>query len=301
MAALKQVKLSDVQSDGTYCNAASNHFVVDNALLASKYQLNDIIMTVDFIMQNICNIEPDQVKSFVQHVWRLVGVWKLNAVAAYMPIDTVTSTLDPLKKQKKISWTTHIVQWLEKIKVLGLKMEDTNILQEEKSEMLEQIARLKILMQETGDLVYAALKIHKVTDGMYDQLGFGVHISLHAPYITKINWSQQVDQVNCKVVDYIHKPSGIVRFPEDTKLYLLVNKNVSAGDFLCMQYNDEKTSHDGHNYFKSNQSHTIKTQASESPEMVELINSFSLEFKEYLPQNILDYFEYCAKFARAKQ
>ena len=53
MAALKQVKLSDVQSDGTYCNAASNHFVVDNALLASKYQLNDIIMTVDFIMQNI--------------------------------------------------------------------------------------------------------------------------------------------------------------------------------------------------------------------------------------------------------
>ena len=230
-----------------------------------------------------------------------MGVWKLNAVAAYMPIDTVTSTLDPLKKQKKISWTTHIVQWLEKIKVLGLKMEDTNILQEEKSEMLEQIARLKILMQETGDLVYAALKIHKVTDGMYDQLGFGVHISLHAPYITKINWSQQVDQVNCKVVDYIHKPSGIVRFPEDTKLYLLVNKNVSAGDFLCMQYNDEKTSHDGHNYFKSNQSHTIKTQASESPEMVELINSFSLEFKEYLPQNILDYFEYCAKFARAKQ
>jgi len=109
MAALKQVKLSDVQSDGTYCNAASNHFVVDNALLASKYQLNDIIMTVDFIMQNICNIEPDQVKAFVQHVWRLVGVWKLNAVAAYMPIDTVTSTLDPLKKQKKISWTTHIV------------------------------------------------------------------------------------------------------------------------------------------------------------------------------------------------
>jgi len=296
MAALKQVNLNDVQSDGTYCNAASNQFVVDNALLTTKYQLNDIILIVDFIMQSICKIEPEQVKAFVQYVWRLVSVWKLNAVAAYMPIDQVTSILDPLKKQKKTARTNAILQWLKKIKVLDSKKEDTNILQEEKSDMLDQIARLKILIQKTADLVYPALKIHEVTDGMYDQLGYGVHVSLHASYITKINGSQQDDRVNCKVVDYIHKPSGIVRFPEDMKSYVLVNENVLAGDFLCMQYNDEKTSHDGHNYFKSNQAHTIKAQASESPEMVELIKSFSLEFNEYLPQNILDYFEYCTKF-----
>ena len=168
MAALKQVALSSVQSDGTYCNDTSNHYVVDNVLLASKYQFNDIIMTVDFIMQNICKIEPGQVKAFAEHVWRLVGVWKLNAFAGYMPMDTVTSILDPLKKQIRIARTTHLVQWLERIKVLGLKMEDTNTLHEEKSEMLEQITRLKIVMQETGDLLYPALKIHEVTDGMYD-------------------------------------------------------------------------------------------------------------------------------------
>ena len=301
MAALKEVKFSTVQNDGTYCNAASNQYVVDNALLASKYQLNDIIMTVDFILQNICKIEPGQVKAFTEHVWRLVGIWKLNAFAGYMPIDTVTSILDPLKNQTRIARTRHIVQWLEKIKVIGMKIEDTNTLQEEKSEMFEQITRLKVLIQETGDLVYPALKTHEVTDGMYDQLGYGVHVSLHAPYITKINGGEGHDEINCQVVDYIHKPSGIVRFPEDTKSYLLVNKNVAAGDFLCIQYNDEKTSHDGHNYFESNQAHTIKTHASESPEIVELIHSFSLEFKEYLPQNIIDYFEYCTKFARAKQ
>ena len=297
MAALKQVDLSTVQSDGTFCNAASNNYVVDNELLASKYQLNDIIMTVDFIVQNICKIEPGQVKAFAEHVWRLVGVWKLNAFAGYMPMDTVTSILDPLKNQTRIARTGHIVQWLEKIQVLGLKIEDTNTLQQEKSEILEQIIRLKNLIQETGDLVYPALKIHEVIEGMYDQLGHGVHVSLHAPYVTKINGSQQDDEINCKVVDYIHKLSGIVRFPEDLKSYLLVNQNVSAGDFLCIQYNDEKTSDDGHDYFESNQAHTIKTQASKSPEMVELINRFSLEFKEYLPQNILNYFEYCTQFA----
>jgi len=92
-----------------------------------------------------------------------------------------------------------------------------------------------------------------------------------------------------------------VRFPEDMKSYLLVNENISAGDFLCVQYNDEKTSQDGYNYFKSNQAHTIKAQASESPEMVELISSFLSEFNEYLPKNIVNYLEHCIKFARVKQ
>jgi hypothetical protein len=213
----------------------------------------------------------------------------------------VNSILDPLKEKKTNAWTKNTLEWLEKIKLIKSGLNGQDMPPEEKSRMREKITHLKHLIEETGGLLYPPLKSYEVTDGMYDQLGYGVHVSLHAPYITKINGAQQDDKVNCKVVDYVHRPSGIVRFPEDMRSYLLVNEDVSKGDFLCIQYNDKQTTEDGHTYFESNQAHTIKAQASENHLIVDLIETFLSGFNEYLPKGIVDYLDYCVKFARVKE
>jgi len=222
---------------------------------------------------------------FIRYVWDLVGVWKTNAFVGYMPVAEVATLLDPLLAEKKKACMSHIAGWEQVCDSIILDIHSGRVVSvEEKCVLTRKVELLRRRIEETISLVEPATQ-----EGKYEMFGHAAHVTLYAPYITKINGAKEGDTVNCSVIDFIYKHTGPPTLPDDIETYLRIDKDVAAGDFLCIAYNGEQLHEDDGTYFTTRASHSIKEQVARNPLLAPIVQDLLSAYKPYLPDSLACY------------
>ena len=296
MAALKQISECEMQEPISFYNTSMQNFAVDTKMLLARMQLCEILLIVDFISKHTDKMERELRTKFIDYVWHNIAVYKTNAFAAYMTLDDVSNLKDPRLPEKMRAHATHVNSWLAALEANGVKLQDKDQ-KFSKQESLALVIECKMyerLISETQYILNPPLEMYGPDTGLYHCLGHAVTVTLHAPYITKINGAKSDDCVNCHLVEFVHNETRGATLPDDFQTYLCIDKEVPTGQFLCMAYN---RGNDADDYFTTVKSHTLEAQAAASIAMVELIRSSLDRFATYMPGFLVRHLECCISSA----
>ena len=279
MAALMKSSIDDMKNDVSFFNTIGRHFVIDTEMFFSKLQLNEILTVVGFIMEQTKFVHDCVLKAdYTKYVWMRIAVWKTNAFTSVMTLRAVIEIIDPLYKEKKKAHLENVRIWLDELK--QDHMHDCN----------ERVLRIMELIDRTK------LQVGDVDNGQ-QKLAHSETVVLHPAYITKINGVKNTaDEPNCRVVTYFDTNSQYVSLPEDLQSYIVMEKEIKIGHFLCMQYNEGQKINE-YGYFKNNDMATLKVHATQNLEIVEIIEICLSRFQNYIDPSVIEHLKYCVRFA----
>jgi len=292
MAALKQISEREMQEPTSFYNTVMHDFAVDTNMLLARMQLCEILLVVDFITMHTDKMEPERRTQFVDYVWHTVAVYKTNAFAAYTALEDVADLKDPMLRRKMEAHESHVNSWVAALEANEDKQQDKNkpISKQESLALDMESWMYERLISKTQKILHPPLEMYGPDTGLYLCLGHAVTVTLHAPYITKINGAKSDDGVNCHLVVFVHNETRGATLPDDYQTYLCIDKEVPAGQFLCIEYN---RGNDADDYFATVKSHTLEAQAAASIAMVELIRSSLDRFATYMPGYLVRHLECC--------
>jgi len=296
MAALKQISEREMQEPTSFYNTGMHDFAIDQKMLLARMQLCEILLVVDFITKHTDQMEREQRTKFIEYVWHTIAVYKTNAFAAYTALEDVSNLKDPMLPEKMRAHESHVNSWLAALEANEVKQQDKN----QKFSMQESLAldmeskMYERLISETQKILHPPPEMYGPDTGLYLCLGHAVTVTLHAPYITKINGAKADDGVNCHLVVFVHNETRGATLPDDFQTFLCIDKEVPAGQFLCIEYN---RGNDADDYFTTLKSHTLEAQAAASTAMVELIRLSLDRFATYMPGYLVRHLQCCISSA----
>jgi len=325
MAALKQIDLHDetLPSDSDQYPWFAD-FAVDEERLVAHMQLNEILLLVNYIANRTREIEQahrcslnvfstraqcdELTTNFVAYAWHVVAVWKTNAFASYMELGSVSVLQDPLLPEKTRAGNVHMASWKLALNTIIQQLQDTDRVHtdREKQDLYDKAMCITVRMDETRALLETSVQTYGNSTGTYKSLGHAVKVTLHEPHITKINGAKPgggCEHINCHLVEYVHKESGGAIIPDDLETYLCIDKDVPAGSFLCIAYNDGSAASSAgpDDYFVAATKHTLKDQAAESSMIiVELIQETLSKFSKYMPAYLVRHLQLCVNSAKSR-
>jgi len=290
MAALKQISVREMQEPTSFSNTVMRDFAVDTKMLLARMQLCEILLIVNFVSQHTDKMESEQRTKFTEYVWHTIAVYKTNAFAAYTTLEDVANLIDPLLPMKMQAHAVHVESWEAALEANWAKQQDKRVSAQEHEALAIESEMYTRLITETQKILHPPLKVYGPDTGFNFCLGYAVTVTLHPPYITKINGAKPDDGVNCSLVVFVHNEVCGATLPDDFQAYLCIDKEVPAGQFLCIEYN---RGNDADDYFTTLQSHTLQAQAAASKPMVELIRSSLHDFKTYMPGYLVRHLQCC--------
>ena len=295
MGALHYCKLENMQDATSAFNGWMKDLYVDEQIILSSIQVTEILLLVDVIRKKTVGLQEDTRAELVHFFWRLVAIWKTNAVAAYMPLDSIDELLDPCHIERKKDMVQNLSVWQNEMNVTIAKMEQLNGGDTERQKALEKhgLYLLKRISDTSSFLGSRETGIIHRTDNV---LGHAVLVNLHEPHVSKINGAKKDDPANCSFKFYVHKPAGNVDIVKDTRTFILVEKDIPAGTFLCVAYNGHEKLQD---YFDQPAAVNIKAQVKQSSVIIAVIKSILRNDVKWLPSYVVKHLEESVEIAEA--
>jgi hypothetical protein len=287
LAALHYCKLENMQNTTSAVNTWLKDLYVDEQIILSSIQVTEILMLIDFIQKTSVGLEEATRVEWVDYCWRLVAVWKINGVAAYLPLDDMDQLLDPFHVQRKKDMVQNLKIWQDEVDITTAKMQRLDGAHIEQQRVLEKHA-LCILKRISDVSSFLGSRDKGSMHREDNVLGHAVLVNLHEPHVSKINGAKKDDPANCSFKFYVHKPAGNVDIVKDTRTFILVEKDIPAGTFLCVAYNGHEKLQD---YFDQPAAVNIKAQVKQSSVIVSVVKSILRNDIKWLPVYIVKHLQ----------
>ena len=281
LAALKYAQVEDMDNPDDVFNGWAGNLLVDTKQIMDNLQLTEILLVVNFILTKTLHTRDPCVRlKFALRTWKRIGVWKVNGISGYMPLETLHEIIDPRLAEMKKDTRENLKSWGDAVKQM---LEELKTSPETSTQSVSNgIVYVRRLQEGVEFLEKNKLPHHKIQENV---LGHAVQAILYEPYMSKINGAREGDIVNCSFMNYFHCPRGNVEVERDLRNFICIEKDIQPGEFLCVAYNTSGLP----DYFRKVPGRSLQEQIVKSSVVADIAQSVVEQYSEYLPEYVVTY------------
>jgi len=294
LAALKYAKVEDMENPDDVFNGWAGDLLVDTEQVLGNLQLTEILLVVNFILTKTLQACPRVRREFALYTWKRIGVWKVNGISGYMPLETLEGIVDPRMAEMKKDTRAHLKSWGEAAKTM---LEDLRTSPQESVQSVANGVVYVRRLQEGVEFLETNKLPHLKIQG--NVVGHAVQAILYEPYMSKINGAKEGDAVNCSFRNYFHCPHGNVEVERDLRNFICIEEDVRPGDFLCVAYNTSGLP----DYFRKVPGRSLQEQIVDSSVVADIAQSVVEQYSACLPEYVVAYLQQAQRrrWCRKKQ
>ena len=283
LAALKYAKVEDMNNPDDVFNGWAGDLLVDTEQILGNLQITEILLVVNFILTHTRDTCPRVRRDFALYTWKRIGVWKVNGISGYMPLETLEEVLDPRLVQLKKDTTSHMKSWTDAMQEMLADLQTSGV--ETTPEMEKNGLLYAVRVKKALKFLEENKLPHRKVQG--NVVGHAVLAVLYQSYISKINGAKQGDVVNCSFKNYFHCPQGSVDVERDLRNFICIEEDIPAGEFMCVAYNPSELP----DYFQRLPGRSLQEQVMDSSVLAAVAQSVVEQYSECLPEYVVAYLE----------